>query len=319
MEKLNKILLSPEVIVILFTQTLLFVILSIALYHTLYILSHWVKGSTNTMQYSLEKKSYLVSSVVSFSLMVTLLLFTFFTYTINELASLLPGAMCGAGVVGANSFGAPAVAIKFFIILLSLLWLKLNHQDTLSKDFKYFRKKLLFFLFLYLFMLVDLYLTLGFFTNIDTSEPVLCCSCIYTSTQESQLPFSLQTLELVTLFHLSFVLVITAAYFKKSLLLFVFSTVHIVLSYYAITYFFAPYIYELPSHKCPYCFLQAEYYFVGYFIYASLIMATYYSLSASLFHFSKSSFKKSIFWHCLFFLLVSYKFFFYLFTNKIFL
>ena len=39
----------------------------------------------------------------------------------------------------------------------------------------------------------------------------------------------------------------------------------------ALVSFISPYIYELPTHHCPFCILQKEYSFVGYFFYASLL------------------------------------------------
>jgi hypothetical protein len=35
--------------------------------------------------------------------------------------------------------------------------------------------------------------------------------------------------------------------------------------------FVSPYVYELPSHRCPFCLLQAEYRWVGYPLYAMLL------------------------------------------------
>ena len=33
----------------------------------------------------------------------------------------------------------------------------------------------------------------------------------------------------------------------------------------------SPYLYELPTHHCPFCLLQAEYHFIGYPLYGSLL------------------------------------------------
>jgi len=35
--------------------------------------------------------------------------------------------------------------------------------------------------------------------------------------------------------------------------------------------YISPYIYELPTHHCPFCILQREYSYIGYFFYASLL------------------------------------------------
>ena len=42
----------------------------------------------------------------------------------------------------------------------------------------------------------------------------------------------------------------------------------------AIVAFVSPYVYELPTHHCPFCLLQREYGYVGYALYAALLGAT---------------------------------------------
>lgn len=50
-------------------------------------------------------------------------------------------------------------------------------------------------------------------------------------------------------------------------------------AYYAITYFFGLYIYEMPNHKCPYCMLQKEYYYIGYVIWGTLFVGTFLGIT----------------------------------------
>jgi hypothetical protein len=49
--------------------------------------------------------------------------------------------------------------------------------------------------------------------------------------------------------------------------------------YYSLSYFFSTYVYELPTHKCPFCLFQKEYYYVGYILWGSLIGGVFYSIS----------------------------------------
>lgn len=318
-EKLSSIFLSSEVTVLLFVQTFLLFMLCIAFYQTLLILKSWRFGETSAQQYKLEKKSYLVSSLVSFSLLVNLLLFPFFAYTLNNLASLIPGAMCGAGVVGSNIYGNPLIIIKFFLILLSMLWLVLNKEDAHSKNYKYFRIKFLFFLALFLLILSDFTLSIVFFTHLNTEEPVLCCSNIYKNASAMPPNFVNNPLELLSTFFTLYFLLIVTLLKKQKVLSFLFIFPFIAISYYAITYFFSPYIYQLPTHKCPYCLLQSDYYFIGYFIYAFLVLGSFYTLSASVFNFDKSHSKKALIYLTLFVLiLVAYPLI-YLLNHKTFL
>lgn len=297
---MSSIFLTPGVTSSLFLELFLLLILSVAFYQTLLILKSWQLGETSSIQYKLEKKSYLVSSIVSFSLFVNLLLLPYFAYTLNELALIIPGAMCGAGVISSNPFGNPLMILKFIIILLSMLWIVLNKEDTRSKNYKYFRKKLLFFLFIFTLILSDFILSLNFFSGLNTEEPVLCCSNIYKNATSMPPAFVNNQGQLLLAFFTTYLLLIGSLLTQKRSFIALLGFLFLIISYYAITYFFSSYIYELPTHKCPYCLLKSDYYFMGYFIYSFLIFGTFYAMSFSLLNFNKTHSKKAIFWLTLF-------------------
>lgn len=54
------------------------------------------------------------------------------------------------------------------------------------------------------------------------------------------------------------------------------------IAYYAVVYFFGTYIYELPTHKCPFCMLQNSYYFVGYIVWGLLLVGVFMSVDYAL-------------------------------------
>jgi hypothetical protein len=47
---------------------------------------------------------------------------------------------------------------------------------------------------------------------------------------------------------------------------------------------FGTYIYELPTHHCPFCFLQKDYYYIGYLIYITLFIGTFFGLATPFFN-----------------------------------
>jgi hypothetical protein len=312
---LSSIFLSAGVTITLFVSLLVLIALSIAAFHTLKILKKYKPNAVSQTQYELEKRSYLITTLIQLSLVINILLLGFFVYTLNDLSALIPGAMCAAGVVSANIYGNPLMVLKIFIILLSLLWLSLNHQDYYAKGHPYFKKKLYFFLFIYVLLLFDTYLEINFFANLSTLEPVLCCSNIYAKSIAT-LPFHLNTPLLLTIFYSIFFLLLFLLYFQKRVLITAFSLLFLTISYLAITYFFSTYIYELPTHKCPYCILGFDYYYVGYFIYTTLLLATFYALNAAIFNFDTKSYKKAALTYILFTILVSAKFIYYLLINR---
>ena len=318
MDKLSNIFLSPEVFVSLFVSFLLLIILLIAFFQTITILRNYIPNAVTQEQYKLEKKSYLVTTIIQISLFINIFLLAYFAYILNALSSIIPGAMCGAGVISSNVFGNTLIVLKICIIILSMIWLAVNKEDFIQKGHPYFKVKLYFFLFIFLLILVDFFIAVNFFSNLSTVEPVLCCANIYKNATNI-MPFNLKTSYIITLFYLTYIILVLLLHYKKRVLIAAFSLAYLYLAYLSITYFFSTYIYELPTHKCPYCILGADYYFIGYFIYSTLFIASFYALTSSLLPYKKNLFKKAIFWYSLFLVLASFKFIFYLVTNQTFL
>jgi len=42
----------------------------------------------------------------------------------------------------------------------------------------------------------------------------------------------------------------------------------------------SPYVYELPTHHCPFCLLQREYHWLGYPLYGSLLLGAVAAMGA---------------------------------------
>ena len=313
---MNEILSSPAISLELFLSTFVLFFLSIALYFSVYILLQYKKNATSSQQYELEKKSFLLNSIVKISLIIYIFLFGLFAFSIDDISAFIPGAMCGAGVVGSGEFGTSLVALKFIAIILSMLWISIDTQDQKGENFPYFKKKLYFFIFLYLLLFTTWSLEVNFFMSLSMEEPVLCCSNIYKSDTNSFL-FGMNILEVVALFYATYISILISTYFKKRTMLFLLSIVFLYLSYISIVYFFSTYIYELPTHKCPYCILSKEYYFIGYFIYASLIISTYYALYGVIFSLREKIQKKIATAYSIFVILISLKYIYYYLINSV--
>ena len=299
-------------IVLLFVTLSLAVVLTFAAFKTVQLIKNYKPNAVTQEQYTLEKSSYLITTIIQVSLFINIFLLALFTHTLESLSEIIPGAMCAAGVVSSNGFGNPLIVLKVLIILCSLLWLRINKEDFISKGHPYFKRKYLFFLFIFLLFLIDIFLELNFFAHLSTVEPVMCCSHIYKHTPNS---FSLSHTALVTLFYTLYLLLLLALTLNKRLLSAAFSLLFLYISYLAITYFFSTYIYELPTHKCPYCILSSDYDYIGYFIYISLILASYYALSFTLFVKKRDLRTKALLWYTLFVFIISAKFVYFLLIN----
>jgi len=280
---MNEVLLSNQVIVYLLSESTLFLLLFVAFLVSLNILRKWDFESFDPLQFKLEKQSYLVNTIILFVFSLKFMLIVYFIFTIDTLATLVPGAMCGAGVVTANAYGASLLILKLIILFLLTLWLYINFYDIRTKDYHYFKQKSWLFSFIFLLIVVELFLDVQYFSNIDTHLPVSCCSALFGQLEGSNpLPFGLTVPSLLLLFYLLYILLVITLNSGYKMLYIGVNLLFVYIAYYGVVYFFGTYIYELPTHKCPFCMLQAEYFYVGYLLWASLFLGTFMGLSDAL-------------------------------------
>jgi len=279
----NEILLSNEVIVYLLSETVLYLLLFIAFLATIGLLKRWNFAAFTTEQFSLENRSYLVMTIIFFAMMLKVVLLPYFVYSIDNLSNLIPGAMCGAGVIKANEYGNPLLSLKIIILFLSALWLSMNSIDLKAKNYPYLKLKSWFFIGIFFLLSAEFILDILYFTHIETTNPVSCCSVIFGQTGGANgLPFGLDIPKLLILFYLLFALVILTTVSDFVIMGIVASVLFGVIAYYAVVYFFGTYIYELPTHLCPFCMLQDHYYYVGYLLWGLLLLGLFLSINTAI-------------------------------------
>lgn len=274
-----ELFLSAQVLIYLFSQTLLFLLGIIAFIGGVGILKNWDFNAASTKQYALEKKAYLIVLIILFSLIFKILLVPYFAYTIDKLSSIVPGAMCAAGVIGANDYGNPLLMIKIALLFLIGIWMIVNHEDLKAPNYPFFREKFWFFIVIFVLMCVEYYFDIAYFSHISLEQPVSCCSVIFGLSGENELPFGLNVMKLLVLFYLLYMLNMILSMQKNAFLLFISNIAFLYFAYIGINHFFGTYIYQLPTHKCPFCMLQGEYYFVGYLLWTLLFLGVFFGIS----------------------------------------
>ena len=278
---MNNILLSNEIVIYLFVQTILIILLFVAFYFSVSIIKTWDYEKTTTKQYKLEKTSYLVILIISFTLIVKIFLFPYFAYSLDNLSNIVPGAMCAAGIVGANEFGQINLSLKILILFFIGVWLIINSLDLKAKTYPYTKKKYLFYSFIFALCILEITLDFLFLNGISTKEPIMCCSTIFgVNNIGSKIPFDLNISTLLIIFYLLYLLIVFINIQKQAFLNLLINFLFLYIAYYAVTYFFSTYVYELPTHQCPFCMLQKEYHFIGYFIWSTLFLGTFFGVAS---------------------------------------
>jgi len=128
-------ILHPAILALLVVSLLTSFMVLYAGWYGVRILLRWDIRSGSELQLSLERRTYLISTILSYVLAFQLLSLFLFIYTADHLHSLFAGAMCAAGTLNVNGFGYPLLITKVVNFLLASLWLIVNHADTRGYDY----------------------------------------------------------------------------------------------------------------------------------------------------------------------------------------
>jgi len=305
-------LLTPEIITIEILDIIFVAFATVTFFIALRVVFAWERDATTKKQYTLQLQSYLGATIIKFIFYLKIPLFLFFIYTLDSLAHLLPGAMCGAGVVNATVYGTPLLFIKILNVYLFGYWIVLHKEDMQTKTQIYMKRKFFIYLIAYFLLLGEIILEFQLFGGLDVSKVVDCCGAIFSTTDKSYLAevLGMNTTLLLTLFYGVFSALIIAFIVKNRYFFSLVNLLYLIISLIALIAFFGTYIYELPTHHCPFCLLQKDYHYIGYILYTFLYLGTFYGLVLGFIDFDeqKASFYRKISLTCnaIYLFLVSY-------------
>jgi len=282
-------LLTPEILTLDILNLLFLLFATVAFFFSVKILVQYKADETTSLQYKLEKQSYLVATIIKFIFAIKIPLFLFFIFTLDKISTLLPGAMCGAGVVNATQYGTPLLMLKILNLYLFGYWIVLNKEDMKSEERKYLKLKFFVFSFAYILLLIEIVLQMSMFFSLDVHSVVDCCGAIYSTTNGTYMAdiIGAKPLYLLTLFYGLYLFIIGAYITKNRYFYSIFNLLFMIIALISLIGFFGTYIYELPTHHCPFCMLQKDYHYVGYFLYTFLFIGTFYGIIVGLIAFTK--------------------------------
>lgn len=247
-------------------------------YYAGLILRHWDIRSGSELQLDLERRTYLISTMLAYAMGFQVLSLFLIIYTVDSLNSLFVGAMCAAGTLNVNGWGYPTILIKLLNFLLAGLWLILNYTDNQAFDYPLIRKKYWLLLLIAPLVLLEFVLESMYFIGLDPEVITSCCGTLFSSSDEGlkagmvSLPRAPVEIAFYTSMAGSFAI---GGYFwsrgKGGYLFAASSFISFVLSVTALISFISLYFYEMPTHHCPFCILHEEYYHVGYALYTAFL------------------------------------------------
>jgi len=246
----------------------------------LQILLHWNLQSGSEQQLALERKTYLISTVITYLLLFQLVSLFFFIYTADALAPMFVGAMCAVGSLTADRFGYPVLLLKLGTFLLAGLWLILNHADNQGYDYPLIRQKYRLLLLLAPLLTVEAGIQTAYFLGLHPDIITSCCGSLFNAGSRSIAAeiSNLPPLAMLAAFYLSLAATCAAGCFawwkgRGQYLFAICSAAQLPVSLLAVISVISLYIYQMPSHHCPFCILQPEYHFIGYPLYCAMLTA----------------------------------------------
>jgi len=286
------VILHPGILALLVGSSISLLMLIYAASIGAVILLRWDYNSSSAYQLTLERKTYLISSLVNYSFGFLICSSILFIFTMEDIHRLFVGAMCATGSFNANPVGWYILLTKITIFFLSGFWISLNSIDRESETYPLIKAKYLLLFVILPIIAADLYLQLSYFLGLDPDIITSCCGSLFGANEKSS--FSTVTAlpvlpSMLAFFSFAFILaaMICCAFFYQSellrYLLLLWSALFFFLSIISIISFVSIYTYEMPMHHCPFDILQHHYGYIGYPLYITLFCGVFFSLLPGIF------------------------------------
>jgi hypothetical protein len=281
------VILQPAVLTQLVASALTALFVAGGAWFAVGVLRGWESGSGSERQLALERRTYLISTLLAYAFGFQLLGLFLFVNTADALAGLLVGAMCAAGTLNANAWGYPALGLKVATFVLGGVWLVVNAVDNRAEDYPLVRAKYLFLLLLAPLVLAEAAAQAAFLLSLRPDVITSCCGTQFAS-GKGTLASGLATLPVGTM-RVAFFATVGAAVAagatflmrrRGALVVAALSGAAFAVGAASLVSFIGMYCYELPTHRCPFCVLQRDYGYVGYALYLTLLGGAVLGLGA---------------------------------------
>jgi len=282
-------ILQPSILALFFASFLISLMILLAAVYGVQILRRWDIASGSELQLVLERRTYLISTIVSYFLVFQLVSLFLFIQTADSISNLFVGAMCAVGTLSVNSFGYPALILKIATFLLAGVWMIINYADNQGYDYPLIRTKYRLLLVMMPFILAETVFQGLFFFGLKPDIITSCCGSLFSPSERGILNeiVNAPPMPMLAMFYIfSAATVASGVWFYlrgKAIRLFsLLSIVQFFVSLASLVSVISLYIYSMPSHHCPFCILQKEYGFIGYPIYLSIFLSVICGIGAGL-------------------------------------
>lgn len=270
---------QPDILALFISSFLITGMMVYAAYYGILILKYWDIKSGSELQLALERRTYLISTIIIYVLAFQLFSFFLFVYTADNIHTFFTGAMCAVGSLNVDRWGFPVVILKIVTFLLGGLWLILNFADNRGYDYPLIKVKYAALLVITPLIFGETIMQFKYFQGLKPEVIVSCCGSLFTSDARGVVAemIALPRPVVATAFYGGMLgCLASGAFFyrtgERGYLFGVLVLATFLISIASMISFISIYIYALPSHHCPFCILQKEYGYIGYFLYLTLLL-----------------------------------------------
>jgi len=274
------VFLSPAIIALIACSLMVGGMTVFASMFGLQIITGWDIRSGSQKQLDLERKTYLISTVLNYVMVCQLFSLFLFVATADRIHDLFPGAMCAAGTLYVNPYGYATLVLKIMSFILGGIWLIVNHVDHQGYDYPLIKFKYKFLVGVTFLILFETVLQLRYLAALDPEVITSCCGALFGDNAQNIAAdvAHLPSFGTMIVFYGGMLLMLgvgTRFYMtgKHAAIFSGLSSGLFLVCIAAIISFISVYFYELPTHHCPFCLLQVEYHHVGYILYLFLFGA----------------------------------------------
>lgn len=268
----------PGILALISTSILTCIMLLYAAWCGGRILLKWDMESGSELQITLERRTYLISTIVGYGLLFQILSLFLYIFTADAVHSQFVGAMCAAGSLNVNPYGYQVLILKIANCLLAGTWLIINHVDSKGYDYPLIRPKYGLLILMAPLIYLETGLQFRYFSGLHADVITSCCGSLFSGAKggvggemAALPPGPMQTAFFAAI---SVTVISGLGSWLKNWSGYIFSAASVgtfVIAVAALISFISLYFYEMPTHHCPFCILQKEYGHVGYVLYAALL------------------------------------------------
>jgi hypothetical protein len=280
-------LLNPSILALLLVSLVDTLMVLLASVFALQVLRHWDIDSGSERQLHLERRTYLISTLLIWAFAFELLSLLLFIYNAESLSGQFVGAMCATGVLNVNDWGWPTLFLKIGVYFFGALWLTVNYLDNRGYDYPLIRYKYAILLLAMPLMVAELLVQGAYFLGMDPQVITSCCGTLFSADAEGVAAevSGLAPDRALILLILSAVMLFSSGLWvmlrgRSGWLLSLSGILAFIVALVGIVSFLALYIYEHPHHHCPFCILKSGYDYIGYLLYLPLFLGAALALSA---------------------------------------